>query len=432
MSVLSSKVRRMLIETAVTSLPSFLSIPTALIAIPILLLGMGETAFGLLLLTTLFVNHSHVLLFGLDRSQSLQIAKTGDETTFRYLYSSASLILLLIFLACAFLYWLAQMGLFEFRSNHHIFLGYTLIGVAIHLCWALQRAYLLGREKFNRLGVFNFLHSSAHLLIPTILSQAAFTEAQAQILVGGVLLFRILTLFGLGLTLPSPNITTPRLLIRSVKQLLNYGKWLGLGQLIVVLQETYDRFVLSLLLSPAQMITYMIPLQLTQKLVVVPQAFAAIIFPKIARSQKTDFSRLYLLQISLFICFFLFLSLHEKGLQFWLKGGYRHEMLFISATTFAAMCFAAQNYIITSASEALGNARQLSKIDLKIAIAYFLTMIVAVMNFGAFGAAMTLLAKEALVFFIRIYVFEFLKGTMVLNICFLIGISALLFWESMP
>ena len=85
MSFLSSKVRRMLIETAVTSLPSFLSIPTALIAIPILLLGMGETAFGLLLLTTLFVNHSHVLLFGLDRSLSLQIAKTSDDTTFRYL-----------------------------------------------------------------------------------------------------------------------------------------------------------------------------------------------------------------------------------------------------------------------------------------------------------------------------------------------------------
>ena len=428
----SSTVRRMFTETAVTSLPSFLSIPTALVAIPILLLGMGETTFGLLLLTTLFVNHSHVLLFGLDRSLSLQIAQTENETTFRHLSSMALLILLMIFMICAFVYFARQLNLFKFQANHFIFFSYTLIGVTVHLCWALQRAYLLGAEKFKYLGIFNFLQSSSHLFIPAILVQTADAETETQMLVGGVLIFRILTLFCIGLTLPSPKISSPHGLMESVKQLFYYGKWLGLGQLIVVLQETYDRFVLSLLLSPAQIIAYMVPLQLAQKLVIVPQAFAAIIFPKIARSQKTDFSRLYLLQISLFICFCLFLSLHEKGLQFWLKGGYRHEMLFISATTFAAMCFAAQNYIITSASEALGNARQLSKIDLKIAIAYFLTMIVAVMNFGTFGAAMTLLAKEALVFFIRIYTFEFLKGTMFLNICFLIGISALLFWESMP
>ena len=418
----------MFIETAVTSLPNFLSVPTALIAIPILLLKMGEATFGLLLLTTIFVNYSHVILFGVDRSLSLQIAQTGDDAAFKHLTAVALLNLLMIFTLCAVLLWAAQLERYDFQAEHPIFLGYALFGVAIHICWSIQRSYLLGKERFECLGIFNFLHSSSHLFIPLILLLTIVTESDVKILLGGVLLFRVLTLVSLGYTLPFPEIGTPQLLVKNVRNLLNYGKWLGLGQILVVLQETYDRLMLSLLLSPAQIVVYMVPLQLSQKLVVVPQAFAAIIFPKIARSQKIDFSRLYLLQITLLVGFFLFLSIHERGLQLWLRDGYRPDMLFISATTFAAMCFAAQNYIIASAIEALGHARQSSKIDLNIALTYFLAMFVAVITFGIFGAAMTLLIKEALVFFIRIYVFKFSKGSMPHNICFSIGILTLLFW----
>lgn len=424
--------KKLVLETVVTVLPSFLSMPTALIAIPVLFSQMGGQNFGLILVVTLLINHSHILMAGMERSVSLRLAKGSKGEEFNALFSLCLVALGLSMGTFALFSGFGLVAEFYDEKGDVVFFWYAFVGIPIQFAWATQRAYLIGLEKFNSLGIFNFLQLSAHFLVPTLIVLALDPVAPLPTLLGAIIGFRILVLLGVSCWLVPVKFRSPLSTVLTMKSLFGYGRWLGAGQALVVLQETCDRFIISIILSPAQAVLYMVPLQLSQKLVMVPQAFATVIFPKIARSQNVDFSKLYIFQFLLIGGTLGFFLINEMGLKLWLSESYHSEMLFVSAVTFVALCYSAQNFVVASAIEALGKAKLLSKIDAGIFCVYLILMVGAILNFGIYGAAVALLCKEMVVFFMRFHFFPALQGNVVVNNIYTFITLMMLFLEIAP
>ena len=397
-------------ETVKLAAPSVLSIPLTLVSVPLCLSSLGTASYGILLILLLLQNQSHVFLFGAEKNLIRSIVQ--KQATANNLL--ATMLIAFVYGCClvaAAIILVIVCGIFDYLVLSTTNFALLLAGIPVHLLWTVQRSILQADEKFNSLGLASFGYMSAVQYMPLLVILFAPENANITSFLCGVLLAR-LTVTAL-LFFPSWH-QVKRLTFQETVffvQLFHYGKWMGVNQTIQIIFDGADRFFLGLFSTTSAVALYAIPLQLTQKLAIIPVAMAQVVFNRSVTSEKMHSERYLrdLVAVAPF-CAMIFLCVCRPLFELWLGQHFDSEVLTLAALLFIAVTFTSLNFITASILESSGRARQLARYDLTAMIPLLIIMAAFTYHFGATGTATAFILKEAAFFAMRMLILKPLRS----------------------
>jgi len=320
-------------------------IVVALITVPILIHALGNNRFGLLSLGWVLIGSFSIVDLGLGRSLTQFVASAlgrGDVDSIAPLVWS-SLVLMSIFgtLAGAVLAVFAPWVVYDvlriplslqaesLESIYLLALGLPIVLVTAGLRGVLEAQQRFGLSNLVRipLGIITFAGPLAVLPFTTRLSAAVLVLVVGRFIAAGAFLILCLT-FTPGLA----RRAGPRL--SQMWPLLRMGAWISISNLITPVLSYADRFVIGAVISVAVVAYYTVPYDVSTRILVIPGAIAAVLFPAFAMSFAHDQARanallvrgtkyLFLLLLPITVTF---VTLASEGLRFWLGADFsRHS-----------------------------------------------------------------------------------------------------------
>ena len=196
---------------------------------------------------------------------------------------------------------------------------------------------------------------------------------------------------------------------------------MGVNQTIQIIFDGADRYLLGLFSTPSAIALYAIPLQMTQKLALIPVAMAQVVFNQSVTSEKIQ-SDTYLKDLVAIapFCAMVFLCVCQPLFELWLGQHFDNKILTLAALLFIAVTFTSLNFITASILESSGRARQIARYDLTAMIPLLIVMAVLTYQFGVTGTATAFILKEGTFFVLRLLVLKPLKSLFIkitLSLC---------------
>ena len=324
-------------NTAWNLLGQFLPLVAGVFAIPVVVRSLGTERFGLLTLVWMVVGYFSLFDFGLGRAlTSLVAQKIGEskEHELPSLISTAKLLMLAFSIAGGLALALAAPWLVRDVLN----ITPALQTEGIRSCYLLSlslpfvisttglRGILEARQKFAAitllrvpLGVLTYV---APLLVLPWSNRLA--PIVAVLLAGRVAAWLAHLIVCLPY-LPSWR-QGFRFEHRSVPQLMNFGSWMTVTNIVGPIMVSMDRLVIGALVSMQAVAYYATPFELVTKISLFPVAVSGVLFPAFATSLSGDRQRtprLFnrgcdLILMGLFPVTLITVALAGKGLNLWL------------------------------------------------------------------------------------------------------------------
>lgn len=275
----------------------------AVVAIPILISGMGKERFGLLSIIWMGVGYFSIFDMGLGRALTKLIAerlgqhKTADLSeviwTALWLTLGTGLLGMAIGILVAgpiigHLFKVSEglkaEGVFSFQllacSVPIVIITSALIGILE----AHQRFATIATIRIP-LGVMTFLGPLASLQFTPSLVGATGVLAVTRALA--------LVSFYVVATHPEPALKHPVGIVgRHIRPLFNFGGWLTITNIISPLMVYFDRFFLGAFLSLTAVTYYVTPYDMLSRVQYLPQAMMGVLFPALTIAIEGDRSRL--------------------------------------------------------------------------------------------------------------------------------------------
>lgn len=142
------------------------------------------------------------------------------------------------------------------------------------------RGVLEAHQQFNLINITQAPSGILNYLIPIFI---LYFTTSLVFIVAFMILNRIITLlvlsyFCLIKTMPSLR-TNPRIYIYNIGQLLSFGGWLTVTNIIGPVMVYMDRFIISTVLSLSEVTYYVVPYNIVTKLWVIPGSLLPVLFP---------------------------------------------------------------------------------------------------------------------------------------------------------
>ncbi len=120
---------------------------------------------------------------------------------------------------------------------------------------------------------------------------------------------------------------------KAVVALFHFGAWMTVSNVVGPFMVYLDRFVIGAVVSVTAVAYYATPYEMVTKLLIVPSAIVAVLFPAFSASYGNDHVRLVRLFVrgTKYIALFLFpvlllaIAFAHEGLGWWLRPGVRQE-----------------------------------------------------------------------------------------------------------
>ncbi|MFO0443553.1 MAG: oligosaccharide flippase family protein [Betaproteobacteria bacterium] len=266
----------------------------AVIAIPWLMALLGLERFGFLALVWALVGYASVLDLGIGKTLIRVVSRRladGDRHGALALASMAAQLLLLIGLALGLGLWLASGPLLvhaDARSGIPADEAASALAVVaallpLVLVNSAQVAMLSAWQDFMRLNLLRAVLSTLTYLAPLLLALQGVTDLRA--VVGSLLLVRLAGLLAYGIVswrrcgwLPRPGGWSRERLA----SLMTVGRWMFIVNFTAPLMAYLDRFVVGVQLPLREVAVYAAPGEIPNRLLMVPYAVLAALFPRVA------------------------------------------------------------------------------------------------------------------------------------------------------
>ena len=271
----------------------------ALIAIPLLIHGLGTDRFGVLTLAWMVIGYFSLFDLGLGRALTQLVAEklsAGEETQIPPLVWTALALMFVLGLSGALVMsvispWLVHSALkIPEPLQAEVLNAFYLLAAAIPiviitaglagLLSALQRFGILNAIRIP-MGIYSFL---APLLI--------LPFSQSLFLVTAILVLGRLVACGVHFAVclrAMPALRTSFVLrYTSIKPLFHFGAWMTVTNVIGPLMVYLDRFVIGGIISVAAVAYYATPYEMVTKLWIIPSAIVGVLFPAFAASYRQD------------------------------------------------------------------------------------------------------------------------------------------------
>lgn len=274
-----------------------------LAAVPRIVHRMGDERFGMLTLTWMVIGYFSLFDLGVGRAVTRQVSKLLESPdrgelgevlwTAWYLMTALGVVGMLVALASMpYLLRGAVKVSPEFYREASASFHFVAFTIPVVVLTAGVQGALEGAQKFKLVnavrmpsGVLSFALPLAIVFVTPTLPPiiAALIGVRVMGLVAYLALcFRALP--DLGFFRPFSR--------RRARELLRFGSWLTVSNVVSPLMESFDRFIVAGMLSAAAVTYYATPSDAMSKILMVPSAIAAVLFPAFAAASSSDRAKL--------------------------------------------------------------------------------------------------------------------------------------------
>ena len=400
-------IKNTVLNAAGLVIPGLLFIPAA----AYLARTLGVEQFGLLLLMYAMLGYSGIFDAGMTRAVIRKIAqsKTKDEDDFimgtalgAVLVISAIPVFLVLFFSDDIAVWLKVSE--NYTADTVAGLKLLALVVPLFLITVVAFSYLEGKEEFLKLSLFKVITGAVMATAPAI---AVYNDASLVSAVLGLLGARIFTailaIFSLNMSIGIRNLKFDK---KVLIDLVTFGGWISLSNIISPVMVYMDRFILSNSVGAASVAFYNAPSDLIEKISVLPGALARTIFPLFSRlgshieyEKKIYFGLVIVLLILLAPLFLM----AESIMDLWLGEPYGLQSSFILKILIIGFFFNALAQIPFAAIQAKGHSRLTALLHLTEVAPYLLLLFYLVDILGLVGAAYAWTARVIIDFFCLLF-----------------------------
>lgn len=277
-------------------------------------------------------------------------------------------------------------------------------GLALHIVLAVLpfvivtgvlRGVLEGRQQFRVSNLLKVVFGALTYLAPMLV---ALWQPTLPMLVGAIAATRLLALFAHVAAASAALPRRPDALAAPIalRPLLAEGGWYTLTSIISPVMVSFDRFAVASLVSLSAAAYYIVPQDVVLRLLLVPVALAATVFPLMAQAHGTrDEARQHLLgrrgmlatlALGLPMCMALALAA-EPVLRVWMGAEFARGSAAVTAIFAIGLLANTIAQVPYSALQAAGRADLTAKLHLAELPGYIVLMLAMTWRWGLVGAA---------------------------------------------
>lgn len=297
MSLLS---RKALAKNSLINLAGFaLPLVVGLITIPLIVRGFGVERFGLLTLAWAIIGYFSLFDLGIGRAitqlTAERLATSPAKEVSKLVWTGLSMMslfalagaMMTAILAPWFVY--SVLNVTEALRSEATW-AFIMLAVAIPavVLSAGLAGVLAAMQRFDLINALRIPMGMLIFLVP--LAVLPFSESIAYVCAGLMLVrFVFLFLHAAACLHVFPSLRTHVGLAREeIKKLLNFGGWMTVTNVVGPLMMYMDRFVIGAALSISAVTYYVTPYEMVTRLLAIPAALMAVLFPAFAASRSSD------------------------------------------------------------------------------------------------------------------------------------------------
>ncbi len=389
---------------------SVVSIVVSVITVPIFLRTIGDARYGVLALVWLLLGYFGLFDLGLSRAASNRIAKLQDAPglvrervfwTAVYLNSALGLVGALVLYAG---FWSGtRVGLWSGG------LGPELAGILPILLMTVPLGTVMGVfigvvEGCEHFLLSNIIQSTSTVLVQLLSLSTAliFGPDLRYIIVASVLTRVVMALtFAIAAIRVLPVRAIRPLDRTETAALLGYGGWITLTNLVGPILASVDQLVIGAIYGPVGVARYVVPFGLVSKALIVPNALAKAVFPKMSRSEPAHAGQLAdsstrVLGVILTLMCVPGILLAKPFLDLWVGADFAARAAPIAHVLVVGIWINGLSVIPFSLLQAQGRPDLVAKYHLLELLPFLLTLWVGVELIGPLGAAFAWTARAML------------------------------------
>jgi O-antigen/teichoic acid export membrane protein len=325
-------------------LGQMLPMAVGVVAIPVLIRGMGVARFGILSLAWIVVGYFSLFDLGIGRALTKLVAdKLGaneEHSIPPLVWTSLLLMFLLGILGGLVIFaispWLVHSALnVPLELQTETLRGFYLLAISIPVVTVTSglRGILEAQQRFRILNLIRVPTSIFSFAGPLLVLPFSHSLVPVMgILVGGRLIGCTAHLFACFHALPAlrHNFLFQRSLVAPV---LRLGGWMTVSNVVSPVLVYLDRFLIGALLSVSAVAYYTAPFDMVVRLTVIPGAVAGVLFPAFAVSlmQDPDRTRLLLARglkytvLAIFPAVLVIVTLAPEILRLWVGATFAQD-----------------------------------------------------------------------------------------------------------
>lgn len=402
-----------------TGLPLLLGAVT----IPYLLKNIGVEAFGILTLVWALIGYFSLFDFGLGRAltQQVSVARGNQHNlhlpslikTGLWFTAVTGLVggILLAFLAKPLaLHWLKIS--IALQPNTVQALLVASIGIPLTTVTTGFRGILEGFEDFKGVNLLRICLGSANFALPAL--SVMFLGTSLVWMVASLIIARLIVLAAhawlVHLKMPAGWMFA-KFNKQDMRALLSFGAWMTISNIISPLMVTADRFIISGVLGATVVAYYTVPFELLIRVLIVPGALTAALFPRLASLLTTNIQeadRLYKNSLKIIIIILvptcLIIALGSKwGMVLWLGLDFAEHSWKIVVIMAIGLTFNGVASVPFAAIQAKGSAHATAKLHLLEFIFYIPLLFICLKYAGLMGAALAWTSRVIVDLFALLY-----------------------------
>lgn len=372
---------------------------------------LGVERFGLFTIAYALMGYASVFDGGISRAviRFVSIYRNDNEKVNVILGSSLYTVTVLSILI-AILTYLISPHLVVFLKvsqniRHEVVIALQLLGACVPALLLTQvwRAYLEGVENFSSLNIQQVLTSPFIILLPLITTWFSHTLISAVL---GLILGRWIVAF-ISWKLCSRHLKNFKRIFspKVLKELISFGGWVTLSNIIGPLMGFIDRFAVSHFAGANIVAYYSGPSDMVSRLTLFPGAVARALFPKLSFETKEESKVTYFRSLILVFClsivlalpFFLFSS---DILGIWLGNEYRGDAALVFRILLIGFIFNSIAQICFARIQSAGFAKWTGIVHIIEFIPYLVLLYFLTVEYSFFGAAFAFSLRSLLDFII--------------------------------
>ncbi len=389
-----------------------LPLAVGVLAVPLLIRGMGVARFGLLSLAWIIVGYFSLFDLGIGRALTKVVADrlgTNEETSIPPMAWTSLLLMLLLgvcagVLTLAIAPWLVHRAIkipeeLQTEALH----GFYLLATSIPMVTVTSglRGILEAQQRFRVLSFIRIPMSTFSFAGPLLVLPFRHDLVSViGVLVLGRLIACLAHLLACFHAMPTLRQGfTPNLSL--VRPLLLLGSWMTISNLVSPIIVYLDRFLIGALLSVSAVAAYTVPFDMVTRLTVVPGAVAGVLFPAFALSLVKDPNRTALLLgrgvkyifLVVFPVILTIIVFAPEGLRLWLGNTLTANSAFVLRWLAVGVFVSCLAQLPFNLIQSAGKPSITATIQLVELLPYVLGLFLLVWAYGIEGAAVAWAAR---------------------------------------
>jgi len=276
--------------------------------------------------------------------------------------------------------------------------------VPVFLLNMVWLSYLEGQERFKELSVIRTMSSSlvallpmAFLFIENIIANAVIGLCLARVISLLIIsIYSLSELKGVGFVFFNRS---------KFKNLVAFGGWLTVSNIISPIMSYFDRFILSSVSGAGQVALYTAPAEIVSKMLTLPMAVSKALFPRMVVDTNREKLRRNSLKAVLLFAITIALPLFigsELFLFLWLGDGYGEAALILKILL-VGFVFNAMAQVPYASIQAQGFSKLTAKIHLFELMPYLTVLYYLINNYSIIGVAIAWSLRVGIDFTILLY-----------------------------